>query len=239
MASNLIVDRTTPAGVTEELVFAGDSVVLAGQIDYPTTPMPHGGFPLVFTLHHAGCNTRDCYQPYADLALSSGYAVFRWDKRGTGRSGAGGRGSTTQDAVNAYETALDQPHINRRGVVILAHGSGTGMLGSSFGLFARVQPPYGVVLVANVLDEDAVLAIDARLHILMSQNDWNPWQKYGKAACHAHNLAYPHCSATFHIVADADRHLNDTRDPQQGIHPGAQKVIRNWLDSLYPTSALV
>ena len=63
-------------------------------------------------LHHACCNTREDYNDYAEVALANGYAVFRWDKRGTGRSGDSGRGSTTQDAVNAYDIALAQPDVN-------------------------------------------------------------------------------------------------------------------------------
>ena len=102
---------------TREITFAGDGVPLSGQIDYPQTPAPVAGYPLVFILHHAGCNAREDYQHYADAALRGGFAVMRWDKRGTGRSGAGGRGSTTQDAVNAYEAALEQPKIDREHVI--------------------------------------------------------------------------------------------------------------------------
>ena len=48
---------------------------------------------------------------YADVALEAGYAVFRWDKRGTGRSGSGGLGSPIEDAVKAYldGTIVDHP----------------------------------------------------------------------------------------------------------------------------------
>src|SRR6185295_12539546 len=119
MPANQVLERLQ-IGHTEELVFAGDGVRLSGQIDYPT-PLPHQhSFPLLFVLHHAGCDARDGYLPFAEAGLAAGYAVFRWDKRGTGRSGAGGRGSTTQDAVNAYEIALEQAHVDRKLVIILA-----------------------------------------------------------------------------------------------------------------------
>lgn len=228
--------RSVPVvGSTREFVFAGDGVLLAGQVDYPALPRPAGGYPLVFILHHAGCNSREFYEPYAHLALSSGYAVFRWDKRGTGRSGAAGRGSTTQDAVNAYQTALDQPFIDPHHVTILAQDAGTGLLGSSFGLFARVQAPEQTILISSLLDEDDILAIESKVRIVMTDSDWTPWETNGEGASIAHNRTYRH-GATFYLADGADRTLIE---PDNEIHGGARKAMRDWLASTHPSSALV
>jgi hypothetical protein len=227
-----------PVRTTHELNFAGDGVLLAGQVDYPQTPAPVGGFPLVFILHHAGCNARDSYSAYADIALSAGYAVFRWDKRGTGRSGAAGRGSTTQDAVNAFEVALEQDNVNPRRVVIVAQGAGSGMLGDSFGLFARQQQPYGVILVSNMLNEEAIVAIESRLLIVMSQDDFNPWQEFGEAACIAHNRVYKN-GASYYVARAADRTLTDLRTEDGEFHDGARKVIGEWLRTAHPGARLI
>jgi alpha-beta hydrolase superfamily lysophospholipase len=215
---------------TRELVFAGDNVRLAGQIDYPHSPTPAAGFPLLFILHHAGCDGRDWYAPFAQAGLDAGFAVFRWDKRGTGRSGAGGTGSTTQDAVNAYEIALEQPYLDRKRVVILAQAAGTGLLGNAYGLFARVQPPRGVILASNMLDEESVLAIETRIMILVGRHDWNPSQTYAEAASKAHNRAYKH-GASYHIIPDADRKLLQDTDPP-ALHPQALSLITDWLKQL-------
>jgi hypothetical protein len=180
-------------------------------------------------LHHAGCDDREGYNHFAQLGIESGYAVFRWDKRGTGRSGAGGRGSTTQDAVNAYQIALEQPYVDRRRVVILGQDAGARLLGTSFGLFARVQQPYGVILATNTLDENAILAIESRLMIVMGQNDWNAWQRFGKATCDAHNAAYKH-GATYYVASKADRMLTDPRT--MALHTGAKNVITDWLQTI-------
>lgn len=228
MAANQILESVN-IGRTKELVFAGDGVRLAGQIDYPTVPTGKQTFPLIFLLHHAGCVSRSGYEHYAQLGVEAGYAVFRWDKRGTGCSGAGGRGSTTQDAVDAYEYALDQPGVDHRKMVIIAQGAGTGLLGSAYGLFARIQQPYGVVLVANMLDETAVQAIDSRVQIVVGQNDWNPWRRFGQAACEAHLAAYRH-GASFYVAPEADRMLVDPRT--ETFHAGAKRAIREWLESI-------
>ena len=228
MAANQILDGglTTTYGV--ELVFAGDHVPLAGQVDYPSSPPPSEGFPLIFILHHAGCNNRDWYWPFAEVGLRAGAAVFRWDKRGTGRSGASGRGSATQDAVNAYEIALEQPNINRKRVVILAQDAGSALLGNAYGLFARIQKPHGVVLLSNMLDGEAVEAIDCRVHILMSANDWNPWQTYARAAVNAHNAAY-HLDSSCAVIPDVDRKLLDDREY---LAPAARSILTDWLQDL-------
>ncbi len=228
MITNTILE-SIKTRYTTDLVFAGDGVRLAGQLDFPARPSRSRTFPLIFVLHHAGCEDRDGYEAFAELGLEAGYAVFRWDKRGTGRSGAGGRGSTTQDAVNAYEVALEQPHVDRRRVVILAQDAGTGLLGSSFGLFARVQHPYGVILATNTLDEDDVLAIESNLLVVVGQHDWNPWQTFGKGVCDAHNAAYKY-GATYYVAPHADRMLVDPRTNR--LHFGVQNALLDWLQTL-------
>lgn len=229
--SSEMMESAVRTGYSREMVFAGDGVRLAGQIDYPTTPKPQSGFPLLFVLHHAGWNTRSSYQHFANIALASGFAVFRWDQRGAGRSGAGGRGSTTQDAVLAYETALDQPDVNHRRVVIMAHGAGTGLLGSSYGLFARVQRPHAAILVGNLLDHDAVLALDTTVRIVVGQNDWNPWKHYGKMASEAHNATYSH-GAAYYVVRDCE--LNACNSRPENFDDKAATIIKDWLRSLCP-----
>jgi uncharacterized protein len=214
------------APMTEEIVFAGDGVTLAGQIDYPATPPPENGYPLLFILHDATYHTRDAYAPYAHIANERGYAAFRWDKRCTGRSGGGGCGSTTQDAVFAYRAALEQPYVDRRSAVLLAQGGGTRMLGEAFGEFAAEQRPLGVVLVGNMLDQRDVLNIDAPLQILVSENDWMPAQQYGKAAADAHNQRYSH-GASYFVARVADLEGMGYDDPL--FHRAVDSVIGDWL----------
>jgi alpha-beta hydrolase superfamily lysophospholipase len=234
MTANRVLDGGVTTERTIELVFAGDSVRLAGQIDYPNSPPPADGYPLIFILHHAGCDSRKWYEPFAQIGLANGYAVFRWDKRGTGHSGASGRGSATQDAVNAYEVALEQPYVNHKQAVILAQDAGTGLLGSAYGLFARLQKPHGVILVSNMLDEDAVAAIDAPVYILMSETDWNPWQQYARSAAVAHDEAY-RLGSSFCVVPDADRKLID--DDTRSLPPAARSILADWLQDLCRRSA--
>jgi len=231
MASNYVLESTGISADTRELVFAGDNVRLSGQIDYPNVKPASGVYPLLFVLPHAGCNTRHTFKHYADLALQTGFAVFRWDKRGTGRSGAGGRGSTTQDTANAYEIAIEQPHIDVNNVVILAQGEGSVLLGKSFGLFARIQRPKGVILVGNMLDAKTISAIDTPLQIVHGADDWLDPNVYGKKASEAHNKSYNYNSSHF-IAVKANRMLITQPDETQMFHVGAKQVMQDWLLSL-------
>lgn len=229
MAANFVVEHNCPSGQQCDISFAGDSVRLAGRIDYPSRrPVTGTRYPLLFLLHHAGCISLETYKPYAQAGLNAGFAVFRWDKRGTGRSGSGGRGSTTQDAVNAYETALHQPNIDRARAVILAQGEGTKMLGSAFGLFARVNQPGGVVLTSNMLDERDVLAINAPLLIVQGEHDWHNPAQYAQAAADEHKSSYPY-GADFYVADGADRDLQVGENGRQTFHFGALRQIESWL----------
>lgn len=232
MSSHNVLENMTSVTQSREVVFAGDGVRLAGQIDYPGAHHPPAGNPLIFILHHAGGNTRHDYQHYADIALEMGCAVFRWDKRGTGSSGAGGRGSALQDAVSAYRHAIAQPGLNTKRTIILAQGEGTLMLSDIFDDLSAAEHPYAALLVANMLDKQDILAIKTRLQIIIGENDWISWRLYGKEACDAHNAAYEF-GARFSVAHHADRLLIDTRYPGKNrFHIGAKQIIRDWLAGL-------
>ena len=182
-------------------------------------------------LHHSGANTRADYDHYAQISLDCGYAVFRWDKRGTGRSGAGGRGSTTQDAIMAYKTAVETPDIDPNQVVIMAQCASTVLLGEAFEEFAKILHPQGVILMSNMLEPDAVQAIDTRLYIIMGELDWNEWRTYARAACDSHNKACNH-GASYYIARGADRMLMVNHDDEPVLHDGLSQAICGWLHSL-------
>lgn len=231
MTTNYALE-STEVTQSREVVFAGDGVRLAGQIDYPGTQNPPAGYPIIFILHHAGGNTRDDYRHYAEIGLEMGCAVFRWDKRGTGRSGGGGRGSTLQDAINAYRIAISQPGIDRKKIIILAQSEGTLMLSDIFNALAEIQNPYGALLVGNLLDKQDILAIKTQVQVIIGENDWISWRLYGKEACDAHVETYSY-GARFSVAHHADRLLIDTRYPGKNkFHIGAKQIIRDWLATL-------
>lgn len=230
MASYVVRHSSYTDGSTE-IAFAGDGVQLIGQTDYPTGYSPDSGYPLLIVLHSAGWHTRADYAHFARTGQSCGYAVFRWDKRGNGRSGASGIGSTAIDAVRAYEAALSQPFINPQRVVVLAQGEGTLMLADVFPQLAQVQRPRGAILAGNMLPPEAITAIDTRLQIIMGEDDWHDWKRFAREACAIHNATHRH-GASFYVAHNADRMLMVGDNGQTSFHFGANHIMRDWLQTL-------
>ena len=107
MVANRTDENLDAIGATEMVEFAGDNVRLAGQIDYPERNRPAGGYPLFFIIQHSTSTSRNDFKHVCSLGMSVGAAVFRWDKRGTGKSGSGSSGSIVGDTLKAYEFALN------------------------------------------------------------------------------------------------------------------------------------
>ena len=82
--------------------------------------------------------------------------------------------------------------------------------------------------------EDAVAAIDVPVFILMSETDWNPWQRYAENAAAAHEEAY-RLGSSFCVVPDVDRKLID--DDTRSLPPAARSILADWLQDLCRRSA--
>lgn len=231
MAANNDYDRLAYASQSRDIQFIGDSVLLSGQVDYPDVSAPPNGYPLVFIMHHAGSWTREDVQHYADLALQSGLIAFRWDKRGSGRSGASGRGSTLVDTVKAFENAIKQPGVNRQRVVVVAQSDGTAVLRDIFPQLEAITRPHSALLVANMLDKREIVKVKANVKIVMGDRDWLSWHLYGKEASEAHRQKHTY-GASYSIIENANRRLNDLRNGSSGFHPDAARVIADWLTNL-------
>jgi hypothetical protein len=233
MSSQPLEQKPASVGASDMVSFAGDQVRLAGQMDYPATPLPAGGYPLMFVIPHATCTTRHGFAHFARLGTEAGIAVFRWDKRGTGGSGSGGMGSPAQDTLNAYQTALSQRDIDRTQVIILAQNEGTLMLSESYEWFTAVQKPAGVILVGNMVDENDIALIKTPVLSVISKNDWNAWQIYAEAAVKAHRKA-THQPSEFFVAPNTDRRL--MYDGGNAFHRGAANAITEWLLKMCPAA---
>lgn len=233
MASERQQSDPPEAEQIQDVIFSGDGVQLAGQINYPTAPTQPGEFPVIFIIQHATCTSRKAYGHLARIAVAHDMAIFLWDKRGTGASGSAGNGSVLVDTLKAYETALSQPGIDRQRAIIVAQNEGSLLLGDAFDDFSTIQPPLGVLLIGNMLDEDAITVIDRPAHIVMSKNDWNAWQTYARDAAAAHSRigGYP---TQYYVAPNTNRRL--MYNSGGSFHNGAAHSISEWLDTLCPPS---
>ena len=221
--------------ITREVTFASaDGVQLAGQLDLP---LDISEPPLVVFIHHAGPETRDTYQHLVAYLVPRGYAVFRFDKRGTGRSNGVYGCCEADDALAAYRAVYSESGFDHRHVFIIAQSLGTQIVAERFSDFEAIGMPGGVVLLSSLLRGDAVLAIRAPIHIIVSDSEAEV-EALGEEAVHAHRAAYDY-GASFFIAPNTEHTLFDiSAGPIDWSVPDwpdkfstlARDSLLNWLD---------
>ncbi|GIV86245.1 MAG: alpha/beta hydrolase [Chloroflexus sp.] len=220
-----------------EVVFsADDGVTLAGELTLPRHPNRP---PLVVVIHHAGPVDRDAYGYLAELLVDRGYAVFRFDKRGTGASGGVYGCCEAEDALAAYRAAVAQPGIDPQRVFIVAQSIGTRYVAASFPEYVAAMPPCGVALLSNLLGPVDIIAIAAPIHVIVADSEPDR-QRIGPDAVAAHNAHWSY-GASLYIAEGAEHTLFDIRDGPidwsnpnwvQRYHRGAMASLLNWLDEM-------
>jgi len=214
---------------------AGDGIMLAGEL---TLPRNRSQPALVVIIHHSGPVDRDAYGYLAELLVARGYAVFRFDKRGTGDSEGVYGCCEAEDALAAYRAAVAQSGIDTRRVFIVAQSIGTRYVAASFADYVAATPPKGVALLSNLLGPDEVMAIVAPIHIIVADSEPD-LQRIGPDAVAAHNARWPK-SASLYIAEGAEHTLFDIRDGPidwsdpgwvRRYHRGAMTSLLDWLDA--------
>jgi len=209
-------------------------VTLAGELDFPLGDAPA---PLVFVIHHSGPVDRDSYGYLAELLVKEGYAVFRFDKRGTGMSEGQYGCCESDDALAAYRAATAQDDVDLCNVFIVAQSVGTRYLAERFERYVQTHPPRGIVLLSNLLDADSIDAIAAPVHIIVSDSELDV-DSIGRAAAEALRGTYPF-GASYYVAEHTEHTLFDIRsgpidwsDPgwTQRYHRRAMQSLIDWLD---------
>jgi pimeloyl-ACP methyl ester carboxylesterase len=150
---------------------------ISAQWEFPArTPAP-----LVVLLPASDSVDRDGLPPgfgadpstgiYAQLArklLEAGFAVFRFDPAGSGRSSAGQYTTSRATAIEGYTRAVDHPKVDRSRVFLIGHSASTDTVVGIYPRYAAVVPPAGVVLLANIVGETDLVRVDAPTLIVVT-----------------------------------------------------------------------
>lgn len=221
------------AAERREVGFVSGGVSLAGELDLPAGISLA---PLVFIIHHSGPVTRDAYGYLAEILLPEGFAVFRFDKRGTGRSAGEYGCCEADDAVAAYRAAVSQPGIDRERVLIVAQSIGTQHLAGHFAAFQAIQLPQGVALLSNLLGPEEITAITAPVQVIVADSE-PELARIGPEAVAAHREALRY-GAELYIAEGAEHTLFDITDGPidwsdpawvTRYHRGAMASLVAWL----------
>lgn len=212
-----------------------DGTLLAGQLDRPPGQVKP---PLIFIIHHSGAVDRDAYQYLAARLVPAGYAVFRFDKRGTGRSEGTYGCCEDSDALAAYRAAVAQDGIDMSRIFIVAQSIGTQILAERFEEFAQIHRPAGVVLLSSLLQGEDILAIKAPLHIILSDSEPD-LAALSEDAVKAHRAAYnygasyfiaPHTEHTLFDISDGPMDWSDPGWPER-FSQDAWFSLLSWLEN--------
>lgn len=223
------------AAERRDVRFASGEIELAGELDLPLGAGPH---PLVVVIHHSGPVPRDSYGYLAEILVRAGYAVFRFDKRGTRLSGGVYGCCEADDALVAYRAAVAQPDIDRCNVFIVAQSIGTRHLADRYPAYQDIQDPRGVALLSSLLQADSIVRIGAPLIIIVADSE-PELSAIGPDAAAAYNARFPGRAALY-IAEGAEHTLFDIRegpidwtDPRwvERYHRGAMNALEAQLNA--------
>lgn len=155
----------------EEVVFPGPdgSFTLAGTLTRPDKP---GRFPVAVMVTGSGAQNRDeellGHKPFlviADFLTRQGFAVLRFDDRGTGKSGGDFGKATTLDFAADASAAVDflknRPDIDTSRIGIIGHSEG-GLIAPILAS-ARNDIAFIVMLAGPGIRGDRLLLLQAKL----------------------------------------------------------------------------
>jgi uncharacterized protein len=172
-----------------ETTFESVDATVSAQWEFPArTPAP-----LVVLLPASEAVDRDGLPPgygedpstgiYAQLArklLDAGFAVFRYDSPGTGRSSQGQFSTVRSTALEAYTRAVDHPKVDGSHVFLIGHSQSTDTVVGIYSRYATVRPLAGVVLLANLVGETDIVRVDAPTLIVVSDKTPDDIYQYGQ-----------------------------------------------------------
>jgi len=181
--------QTTKRPNVVETTFESVDATIAAQWDFPE----RSPAPLVVLIPAGGRIDRNGWNPgigesseqgmYAILArelVQAGFAVFRFDKPGSGKSGRGRYATERSNALEAYRRAIDHARIDPDKVFMLGHAGGTDTIAAIFPRYADILEPAGVVFMSNAVGEHDSLRVDPPLLIINAGKDPDDRLQYGK-----------------------------------------------------------
>ena len=226
-----------------ETTFKSVDATLAAQWDFPAVSPA----PLVVMVPAAGKIDRHGWHPelgedpgdgiYARFArqlVQAGFAVFRFDAPGAGRSGRGFYATERSNALEAYRRAVDHARIDSERVFLFGHSSGTDVIAGIYPRFESIAIPAGVVLMSNLVGEGSVTRIAAPTLIVVGGKDPDDRYQFGEFAAEARGRVEGKKLDTELMVVKNAQHallsaLGSSGREGVSLDPSATKTVLRWL----------
>lgn len=226
-----------------ETTFKSVDSVVAAQWDFPGTsnaPLivfipPTGKMDRNGSHPDLGSEPRDgIYAQLADLMVSNGFAVFRYDAPGAGRSSPGRYTTERSTALEAYRRAVDHARIDPSRVFLIGHSSGTETIAGIYPRYEEINPVAGVVLLSNQVGERASTRISAPTLVIVGGKDPEDHFQFGEFVAESRkNEPGRKLETKLVVVKDAEHALLSKSNKKAGaaysIDPRATKAMLRWL----------
>jgi len=173
----------------------------------------------------------------AELAkrlVENGFAVFRYDKPGAGRSSPGQFATERSNALEAYTRAVEHPRIDPERVFLLGHNLGTDTIAAIYPRFAAIAKPAGTVLIDNAVGESDAVRIEAPTLIVNADADPDDRVQYGQFVAEARKKVEAHKLETELVIIEHSQtgllSTNETgKDVFYTLDPRATDAVVRWL----------
>jgi|GEM_PF-1151223 len=245
----------SPASVTGELIettYKSVDATVAAQWEFPAaTPAP-----LVVIVPASEALDRNGLPPgygedpatgiYSQLAaklLEAGFAVFRYDAPGTGRSSQGHYATVRSTALEGYIRAVDHAKVDPDHVYLLGHAAGTDTVVGIYSRYAAVRPPAGVILLSNRVGETDIVQVAAPTLLIVTDKTPDDQYQLGQFPADARArftdkkletklVTLPGAEETMLApIPPAGSEENKAAAKHASIDPRAVAAILDWLQS--------
>ncbi len=231
------------AARVEETTFKSVDAMVAGQWDFPTnTPAPlvvligastavdRNGLPPGYT----GDRETGIYARLTKALVEAGFAVFRYDAPGTGRSGRGRFSTIRSTALEGYVRAVDHARIDPERVFLFGHSGGTEAIAGIFPRYVSINPPAGVILLSSRVGETSAVRVEAPTLIIVTEKNPDDLYQYGRFATDARSRVKDKKLETDLVTIPEAEHsliveIEESRGKRYRIHPRAQAAMLEWL----------
>jgi pimeloyl-ACP methyl ester carboxylesterase len=173
------------------------------------------------------------YGELADALVNAGFAVFRFDKPGVGRSAPGHFATERSNAIEAYGRAIDHARVDRDNVFLLGHSLGSDSIAGIFPRYEAVAPPRGVIFLDSTVGERMSLDVKAPLLIVNPNKDPDDRYTFGEFVVEARSVAAGgKLETSLVLIDDAEPGLLAPMvqgEEKLELHPRAIAATIEWL----------
>lgn len=173
------------------------------------------------------------YQQLSKQLLAAGFAVFRYDQPGTGRSSRGQFATTRSTALEAYRRAVDHARVDNNKVFLFGHAGATDDVVGIYNRYNQINPLAGVILLANEVAEGDIVTVKSPALILVTDTSPDNRYQFGEFPTQARQRQDPPLDTKLVTLHDADpsllRPIESPNRNYYAIEPKAVTAILDWL----------